>query len=84
MTLIVSPYLYNYDYILLIIPFIFLLDQIRNWPIWIILGLCYLAPYLALALYGRGGNLSLIIITLVLFVLLCFKFKRVDVPAQPA
>ena len=54
MTLLVSPYFYNYDFILLLIPFAMIFDQIKGWAVKIVLGLCYLAPYFAIGLYGRN------------------------------
>jgi hypothetical protein len=83
-TIIASPYLYNYDYILLIVPFVVLLDQTKSRLVKIILALCYFVPYFALGFYGRDGNISLIMITFVLFTLFCLKAKGIDVPAQPA
>jgi hypothetical protein len=83
-TLIASPYLYNYDYVLLIVPFVILLDQIKSGLMKIVLGLCYFVPYFALGFYGRDGNISLILITLVLFGLFWIKAKGIDVHAQPA
>ncbi len=84
MTLLVSPYFYNYDFILLLIPFAMIFDQIKGWAVKIVLGLCYLAPYFAIGLYGRNGNISLIIITLILSVLFYLKVQSIDVPATTA
>jgi hypothetical protein len=83
-TVLVSPYFYNYDFILLLVPFAVILGQIKSWGVRIILGVCYLAPYLALGLYGRNGNAALIVITLILYLLFYLKIKAIDVPAQPA
>jgi hypothetical protein len=86
--MLVSPYFYNYDFILLLIPFAVLLEQTKSWGVGIILGLCYLAPYLALGIYGRNGNAALIVITLILYGLFYLQAKgqtgAIDVPAQPA
>jgi hypothetical protein len=86
--MLVSPYFYNYDFILLLIPFAVLLEQTRNWGVRIILGLCYLAPYFSLGIYGRNGNAALIVITLILYGLFYLQVKNqtraIDVPAQPA
>jgi hypothetical protein len=83
-TVLVSPYFYNYDFILLLVPFAVLLGQIKSWEARIILSLCYLAPYVALGVYGRNGNVALIGITLVLYILFYLKIRAIDVPAQPA
>jgi hypothetical protein len=82
--LLVSPYFYNYDFILLLIPFLFVLKETRSRAVSVLLGLCYLAPYFALGLYGRDGNIALIAITLILFTLFHLQIKAIDVPAQPA
>ena len=68
-TLLVSPYLYNYDFLLLLVPFAVLGMQ-SNLIEKIILLLCYLFPTFALLLYGRAGNISLIVVSIVLLVLL--------------
>ena len=68
-TLLVSPYLYNYDFVLLLVPFSILLIRggISQKAVVII---CYLAPTVALATYGRAGNMSLILVTFILLLLL--------------
>lgn len=86
--MLVSPYFYNYDFILLLVPFAVLLEQTRSWWVRIILGLCYLAPYFSLGIYGRNGNVALIVITLILYGLFYLQLKgqtkAIDVTAQPA
>jgi hypothetical protein len=68
-TLLVSPYLYNYDFLLLLVPFAVLIPA-SNFVEKIILLVCYLVPTFALLLYGRNGNISLIAVSIVvLFVL---------------
>lgn len=69
LTLLVSPYLYNYDFLLLLVPFAVLLAR-GNLLSKIIILLCYLVPTLALILYGRAGNISLIAVSIVLLLLL--------------
>lgn len=83
-TLLVSPYFYNYDFILLLVPFAILLDQMKGWNVKSILGLCYLAPYFAIGFYGRNGNISLIVITGILAGLFYLKLKAIDVPPHEA
>jgi hypothetical protein len=68
-TLLISPYLYNYDFLLLLVPFAVLLPQ-SNLAEKIILLICYLTPTFALLLYGRAGNISLIVVSIVMLVLL--------------
>ena len=68
-TILASPYLYNYDFILLLIPFAVLMSSTNN-LYRIVVILCYLIPTIAIILYGRDGNISLILATLVMAVLL--------------
>lgn len=77
-TLLVSPYFYNYDFILLLIPFAVLFNQKNDWRSKIVLGLCYLAPYLAIGIYGRDGNIALMVITLILSLLFSLKLQSID------
>ena len=83
-TLLVSPYLYNYDFILLLVPFA-LLANTGNLPQRITVIVCYLVPTFAIALYGRAGNISLLAVTIVIVVLLFLIIKsKVDVPTVTA
>ena len=74
-TLLVSPYLYNYDFLLLLVPFAILIPK-SNLLEKIILFLCYLVPTFALILYGRNGNISLILASIVLLILLFARAKN--------
>ena len=74
-TLIISPYLYNYDFLLLLVPFAFLIGQgTRMEKIIALLG--YLLPTLALLIYGRAGNISLIVMTFVILILFYIRAKN--------
>jgi len=78
-TLLISPYLYNYDFILLLVPFA-LLANTGNLPQRITVIVCYLIPTFAIALYGRAGNISLLVVTVVMTALLYLRIKsQVDV-----
>ena len=81
-TLLVSPYLFNYDFIILLIPFAVLLSG-NSGPVQkIIVIICYLVPTFAILLYDRAGNISLLIVTIILTVLIFLRAKsQVDVPA---
>lgn len=68
-TLLISPYLYNYDFLLLLVPFAVLMNH-SSLVQKIIVLLCYLLPTFALLLYGREGNISLIVVSLVMLALL--------------
>jgi hypothetical protein len=71
-TLLASPYLYNYDFLLLLVPFA---ELARKGTLVekIIVFVCYLVPTYALLFYGREGNFSLLIVSLVLLILLCAR-----------
>jgi hypothetical protein len=73
-TLLVSPYLYNYDFLLLLVPFVVLISR-GNLVEKIVVILCYLLPTFALVLYGREGNISLLIVSIVLLVLFYARAK---------
>jgi hypothetical protein len=80
-TLLVSPYLYNYDFILLLVPFALLVNT-GNLLQKIVVIVCYLVPTFAIILYGRDGNISLLAVTVVLVGILFLRTKsQVDVPA---
>jgi hypothetical protein len=81
-TLLVSPYLYNYDFILLLVPFAVLVGLPGIIPK-IIAILSYLIPSFAIILYAREGNITLNAVTIVIAVLLYLHAKsQVDVPAS--
>ena len=79
MTLLVSPYLYNYDFLLLLLPFAVLIAQ-GNLVEKIIVTLCYLLPTFALVIYGRDGNISLVIVSFVILVLLYARMRGMRNP----
>jgi hypothetical protein len=80
-TLLVSPYLYNYDFILLLVPFALLVNT-GNLLQKIIVIVCYLVPTFAIILYDRDGNISLLAVTVVLVGILFLRTEsQVDVPA---
>lgn len=68
-TLLVDPYLLNYDYILLLFPLAILSGQVRSLPGRAVLLAAYLLPWVALA-FGREGNPLLAVSTLLALALL--------------
>jgi hypothetical protein len=84
-TILASPYLYNYDFTLLLIPFA-ILAHTSNLFQKIILLLCYLAPMFALVLYGRNGNISLIAVAVIVSLFLYARAKNpvIDFTQQAA
>lgn len=81
-TLLVSPYLYNYDFILLLVPFAVILNSSTMLEKIGIL-LSYLVPSLAIILFGREGNIALNAATVIVaFILFLRARSQVDVPAR--
>ena len=79
-TLLSSPYLYNYDFLLLLVPFAFLINTKSDFFQKIVVLVCYLIPTFAIAFYGRDGNISLLLVT-VLITIFPYSKSKVDVPA---
>jgi len=84
-TLLVSPYLYNYDFLLLLVPFVVLVRRAEPVRILIVF-LCYLIPTFALLVWGRLGNIALLPVTMVLAALVLLDFSKpvIDVPVLEA
>jgi len=78
-TLLVSPYLFNYDFVLLLIPFAVLLDGRPGVAQIIVVALCYLVPSLAIAIYGRDGNITLNIVTILLTFMLYWRIQHTGI-----
>ena len=80
-TLLVSPYLYNYDFILLLVPFAVLVND-GSIAQKMVVVICYLVPTFAIAFYGRDGNISLMAVTIIIASFLYLRANsKVDVPA---
>jgi len=62
-TLLVSPYLLNYDFVLLLVPIFIVVGQANKPLDWALIGTAYLLPWLGLGLFGRQGNIVLILST---------------------
>jgi hypothetical protein len=78
-TILASPYLYNYDFILLLIPFAMLVNSNLER---VVMAICYLAITIVLILHGRDGNYILLIASMVIASLLYIRVRsQVDVPA---
>jgi hypothetical protein len=71
-TLLSSPYQYNYDFVVLLLPFFLLASRIQDRSEWFWLALAYFLPWVGL-IFGRQGNQVLLISTFGLMVLLWQK-----------
>jgi hypothetical protein len=76
-TLLVSPYLYNYDFLMLLVPFA-VLSYKTSLVEKIIVLICYLVPTFALIQYGRSGNVSLVIVASIMFILLFVRARKLS------
>jgi hypothetical protein len=81
LTLLVSPYLLNYDYLLLVAAFILLARDARR-ANWIGLALAFALPLVSLALLGTKGNNSLILSTLLAAALFARRLAKADALRQ--
>ena len=86
--LLANPHLYNYDFILLIIPFALLAEESHSWLERIGLILLYLFPFFAIVVFGRSiGDPSLLFVTLILAALIyihAWKLPPLDVSPHTA
>jgi Glycosyltransferase family 87 len=75
--LLANPHLYNYDFILLLIPFALLAEVSTSWFERIGLILLYLFPFFAIVKFGRSiGDPSLIGVTLILTMLVFIHARK--------
>ena len=75
-TLICSPYLLNYDYVLLLVPFILVAEAAAPFE-WVGLAIAYLLPLASLVEgFGTRGNFTLVFAGVVLIVLLTVCLRR--------
>lgn len=81
--MLVSPYLLNYDYVLLLVPFIELARGARSALEWIGVVLAYAVPVFGLGLLGTAGNVSLVLSACILSALAVRTLTR-DVASQAA
>jgi hypothetical protein len=84
-TLLVSPYLYNYDFILLLVPFAVLAHGSGMMQRIFVIA-CYLVPTIAILTFGRDGNISLLVVTILIAFVVFARAKNsgIDVPALAA
>jgi len=75
--LLSSPYQYNYDFVVLLLPFFILTPQAQKRLDWIVLALAYFLPWIGL-IFGRQGNSVLLISTFGLMLLLWRQSSALD------
>jgi hypothetical protein len=82
--LLVSPYLLNYDFVLLLVPLAILAGQERKPADWILLAGAYALPFVALALWGRQGNFIFPLCAAILVILSYRQRRLLDVSLPTA
>ncbi len=83
-TLLSSPYLLNYDFVILLLPFFWLAGQARTLFEWGAMILAYLLPFIALDIWHRQGNFVLLISTCILLILLFRDIHSLDAASKAA
>jgi len=76
--LLASPYLLNYDFILLLVPLSVLAAQEIRPLRWFLLAASYLLPFLALGIFGRQGNFVFPLSALILLIMLYGDTRQLD------
>jgi hypothetical protein len=76
--LLSSPYLLNYDFVLLLVPFFFLAGGERTPFEWSLIVAAYLIPFIALGIWNRNGNIDFSISAFTLLILLDRGTRRLD------
>lgn len=84
MALLANPYLLNYDFVLLLLPFFVLIKQPRTPLEYLYLALAYLLPMITFIFLGRPGNGAFFISTFLLLAMLHRDAGQLDVSQAPA
>ena len=77
MALLVNPYLQNYDFAFAVVPLIVLAGIAPTRMDWLIVALAFLLPWFGLIFFGRDGNLTLLISTMLMTILLLTNIRKV-------
>ncbi len=78
--LLASPYLLNYDFLLLLVPMAVLAGEKQGIGAWVLLGLAYLLPFPAVWLLSRSGNLVFSLSAIILMSMLYWTSDAVHSP----
>jgi len=82
--LLSSPYLLNYDFLLLLVPIFLLAGESKKAFEWVLVVVSYLVPLVAFVVLGRQGNALYSVSTLILLVLVFYHTRRLDVSPDAA
>jgi hypothetical protein len=83
-TLLSSPYLLNYDFVLLLLPFLWLLEHSPTRLEGGLIVAAYLIPFFALGIWGRKGNIGFSISAMILLLLIYRGSRSLDVSPHAA
>jgi len=81
--LVASPYLQNYDYVLLLIPLFILASDARRLD-WLWLALAYIVPFIGFGVFSVRGDVSLVFSALIVFILFTNALSKLDVSGRAA
>lgn len=76
--LLASPYLLNYDFVLLLLPLYFLAGQNNKITDWLFVMAAYILPFIAIGFLGRHGNLGFLLSAIVLLAILYRRARQLD------
>ncbi len=76
MALLVNPYLQNYDFAFAILPLFALAGIALTRTDWFLLALSFLLPWFGLIFFGRDGNFTLLISTMLMTAVLLTKARN--------
>ena len=82
--LLVNPYLLNYDFVLLLVPFFVLMKRDRTLIEYLLLVFAYLLPLITLDFLGRQGNNGFLVSTFILLLMFYRDARQLDVSHSPA
>ncbi len=74
-TLLSSPYQYNYDFVVLLLPFLLLASTVHRRLDWLWLAFAYFLPWVGL-IFSRGGNYFLLFSVLLVTGLIYFRAAK--------
>jgi hypothetical protein len=77
-TLLSSPYLLNYDFVLLLLPLFFLAGGDHTPLEWSPIVAAYLIPFVALEIWNRNGNIVFLISAFALLILFDHETRQLD------
>jgi hypothetical protein len=76
-TLLVNPYLQNYDFAFALVPLFYLIGSARSVWDWVWVSLLFFVPWIGLGVFGRQGNFVLLgLVVVMALIILTRLYKR--------